>query len=147
MGSRARLGRPKLLTDEQRILNERESCRRWRLANPGKVREQWRRKKYPLMKAARQRRRKDRQAFLWQYLIEHPCVDCGETDPQVLEFDHVRGIKKYVITALISAGLNYERIKAEIAKCDVRCANCHRRKTYRERGSWKHARAQESSAA
>jgi hypothetical protein len=31
--------------------------------------------------------------YIWQFLLSHPCVDCGENDPTVLEFDHVRGRK------------------------------------------------------
>lgn len=63
-----------------------------------------------------------------RYLADHPCVDCGETDVRVLEFDHVRD-KTAEISALVSVGARWALIEAEIAKCEVRCANCHRRKT------------------
>lgn len=66
---------------------------------------------------------------MWDYLLKHPCVDCGETDPVVLEFDHVRGLKKYFVSTLIRKGYPILTIKREIMKCDVRCANCHRRVT------------------
>jgi len=69
------------------------------------------------------------------YLSSHPCVDCGQTDIRVLEFDHVRGQKTDEISHLLSQGCGWSRIQAEIAKCEVRCANCHRIKTS-ERGSW-----------
>lgn len=65
------------------------------------------------------------------YLCNHPCVDCGESDPVVLEFDHVRGEKVANVANLISGAGKFQRLMDEIAKCDVRCANCHRRKTYR----------------
>jgi hypothetical protein len=50
-----------------------------------------------------------------------------------LEFDHVQGDKKLPVAAMIG-GYSWETIETEIAKCVVRCANCHRRKTARERG-------------
>ena len=66
------------------------------------------------------------------YLIEHPCVDCRETDITVLEFDHLRDKTKNV-SALMRGTNSWSRIEVEIAKCVVRCANCHRRETERRR--------------
>lgn len=60
------------------------------------------------------------------YLLEHPCVDCGESDPVVLDFDHLRDKTKNV-TAMLNS--TWPRIRREIEKCEVVCANCHRRRT------------------
>ena len=72
---------------------------------------------------------------LFAYLSSHPCVDCDKTDIRVLEFDHVRGKKSGNISRMVGEGFSWQMIEAEIAKCEVRCANCHRIKTY-ERGKW-----------
>lgn len=72
---------------------------------------------------------------LWAYLMEHPCVDCGQTDTRVLDLDHVYGVKREAIARMIRIGCSWPTIEAEIAKCEVRCANCHRIKTM-ERGNW-----------
>jgi len=69
-----------------------------------------------------------------EYLLAHPCVDCGESNPIVLEFDHVRGKKYKAVSELMSWDYSLKTLKDEIAKCDVRCANCHRIKTAQERG-------------
>ena len=91
--------------------------------------------------AARGRRvAEERFAWLVAYLAEHPCVDCGESDPVVLEFDH-RGDKSFTIGRSFRY-LRWETILAEIAKCDVVCANCHRRRTARRAGSVRAAVAQ-----
>lgn len=66
---------------------------------------------------------------LYEYLLKHPCVDCGENDPVVLEFDHVRGEKSYNISSLSWKLCSWKSILEEISKCEIRCANCHRRKT------------------
>jgi hypothetical protein len=71
------------------------------------------------------------------------CVDCGERDPIVLEFDHV-GPKRANVTTLAWFGCSLETIDDEIAECEVRCANCHRRVTA-ERGGHFRFRALSSS--
>ncbi len=75
--------------------------------------------------------------YAMNYLATHPCVDCGETNPYVLEFDHRGGKERNVSEMILSGTYSIERVAAEISKCDVRCANCHRRKTARERGWFK----------
>lgn len=71
-----------------------------------------------------------------QYMIEHlrnnPCVDCGEADIEVLEFDHIIHGSGQKVTNLNACSL--ERLQAEIDKCQVRCANCHTRRTRRQFG-------------
>ncbi len=82
--------------------------------------------------------RKDIGLYVWNYLLDHPCIDCGEEDPVVLEFDHVRGKKDKAISALMSNGISKEKLKKEILKCDIRCRNCHQRKTAKELGWYKY---------
>ncbi len=60
------------------------------------------------------------------------CLDCGEKDLTVLEFDHVRGVKIKEVSKLFNS--TPEMIYAEIDKCDVVCANCHKRRTMLRRG-------------
>jgi len=71
------------------------------------------------------------------YLKEHPCVDCGESDPIVLDYDHRPDSNKTDnISTMIQRGNSWKVILEEISKCDVRCANCHRRITAK-RGNWR----------
>ena len=68
-------------------------------------------------------------AYLIEFFRNHPSVDCAESDPVVLGFDHFSD-KPFNI----GSGLpyrNWQSILEEIAKCEVTCANCHRRRTAR----------------
>ncbi len=97
-------------------------------------------KKYYLKKARRMEKenRERNFCFMIKFLKSHPCVDCGETDILVLELDHRdRHDKEYNISVLVTRGGSMDRLTSEIAKCEVRCANCHRRKTMLENRSWR----------
>jgi hypothetical protein len=69
----------------------------------------------------------ERTAYLIEFFRERPCVDCGETDPLVLEFDHLGRKNFNIATGLRNR--NWQAVLDEIATCDVVCANCHRRRT------------------
>lgn len=59
---------------------------------------------------------------------EVPCEDCGnEFPPECMDFDHVEGKKEFVV----STGMykTWAALLAEVAKCDIICANCHRIRT------------------
>src|SRR5712692_9418027 len=91
-----------------------------------------------------ERRRNENQHEMIAYLLDHPCVDCGETDIVVLEFDHV-GPKKADVSTLANGGSSWARVMKEIAQCEVRCASCHRRKTAKRRSERTRKRHGESS--
>jgi hypothetical protein len=84
-----------------------------------------------------------RQKLAWvaQYKAERGCSDCGEMDPVVLELDHLdpstkdaklRRGSKWGRHQTMSA-LGWKRLFTEVEKCEVVCANCHRRRTAKRR--------------
>ena len=67
---------------------------------------------------------------------DEPCVDCGHKYPAcVMDFDHVRGKKTKEIGAMMQYA--WKNILKEIAKCDVRCANDHVRRTQKEQNAYR----------
>lgn len=74
----------------------------------------------------------ERIEYLVAYLREHPCVDCGETDPIMLEFDHLRDKEFGIGNGLRDRA--WQSVLDEMAKCEVVCANCHRRRTAKRGG-------------
>ena len=71
--------------------------------------------------------------FVYEYLSESKCADCGEYDFTVLTFDHVRGEKKMEVSQMAQQGYSIEDIQEEIGKCQVVCFNCHMRRESRRR--------------
>lgn len=63
-------------------------------------------------------------------LKNNPCLDCGGSFPlECMDFDHVRGVKVAGISALVGRAKSMELVIAEVAKCELVCANCHRIRT------------------
>lgn len=98
-----------------------------------------RKKQIANVRHRKDRHRREIAALLHEYLLAHPCVDCGARDPRVLEFDHIRD-KSDEISRMALQGRAWSAVAEEIAKCEVRCANCHRRKTAVERGWYRAVR-------
>jgi hypothetical protein len=87
------------------------------------------------VKANRERAIQLARDYLFQYLKTHPCVVCGETDLDMLEFDHIdQKDKRNEISQLVVNGCCLDTIKQEMAKCQVLCANHHRKKTRQQLG-------------
>ena len=81
--------------------------------------------------------RADNKRRLAEYLVSHPCVDCGETDIRVLDFDHLDSEQKRANVSKMLRSFSWRTIEVEISKCEVVCANCHRRRTSQRSGWWR----------
>lgn len=93
-------------------------------------------KKNGLKQKAKSRKRK--RQYLWEFKKTHPCVDCGESNPIVLQFDHINGEnKKYDVGILAAGGHSMRLLKEEIDKCEIRCANCHLKRTAKDQDWYK----------
>ena len=78
-----------------------------------------------------QRRARVRE-FVRAFKETHSCRDCGMSYPHyVMDFDHVFGVKTADVSDLMSRGsCSIHRIQTEITKCQLVCANCHRKRTF-----------------
>ena len=101
---------------------------KWYYQNQDRQKENVRRNNQNYREQARQ--------YILAYLLTHPCSECGETDPRVLEFHH-EGEKSNEVSRLIGRGASLDSLIAEISRCRVLCANCHRKLTADERGWFK----------
>jgi hypothetical protein len=78
----------------------------------------------------RKRERNRRHILMLKYYETHPCVDCGETHPATLDFDH-QGDKRTEVSKLLNSH-GWQAVLDEINKCEIRCANCHRKRTAKQ---------------
>lgn len=86
-------------------------------------------------KKARDYERKNRQ-YIFDYLKNHPCEQCGEARVATLQFDHINRLEKsFNISEGRKTGIN--KLKLEIEKCRVLCANCHAIHTAEQLGWYK----------
>lgn len=102
------------------------NCHRRRTARRAKWRKaasNWR-----AMAIARTKHEAARVEYAYSVLERSGCIDCGVGELCVLEFDHV-GDKRAHVVQLARSGCGQKRLEAEVAACEVRCANCHRRRT------------------
>jgi hypothetical protein len=61
-------------------------------------------------------------------------MDCGLTFPPIaMDFDHVRGVKIRSVSQM--ANMKWAHVLAEIAKCELVCACCHRLRTKSRRSA------------
>ena|ERR1700712_1096671 len=64
------------------------------------------------------------------YMLDKFCEYCGECDPIVLEFDHINPeTKSFNISQAARFGKDWGIVLAEMEKCQILCANCHKRRT------------------
>lgn len=77
---------------------------------------------------ARKNNRRETYEELSKYFLENPCLDCGEADPIVLEFDHMEKKTKLApVSELVSRRRPWRIIFEETKKCEERCANSYRK--------------------
>ena len=78
---------------------------------------------------------------LYEWLFNQECVECGESDPVVLELHHRDPSEKSAaISTMASSGTSIDVMFAEIKKCDVVCANCHRKRHFEIRDGFRRTR-------
>lgn len=122
----------KYFTEEERRRAHAEEMRRWRKKNPKEAKDavlRWRAKNKDKVKEMARRQYLRGKEIINRLREGEECVDCGNKDTRVLEFDHVpeRGKKVKNIT---NASLGVAARIRELEKCDIVCANCHRIRTY-----------------
>jgi hypothetical protein len=80
--------------------------------------------------------RQSKRKYIIELLKKSKCVDCGNSDWRVLEFDH-RDRKTKSFNLASSTEFSIQKIQTEIDKCDIVCANCHNIRTIEQRGYYK----------
>lgn len=81
-------------------------------------------------KVRRERLRTEFRTKMLEYLSSKSCQECGEADIRVLELDHLDPkMKSFNISQAVKLGHSWATVLTEVDKCQVLCANCHKRRT------------------
>ena len=110
----------------------KETSREWRKDNPERVKENRRRyfkENHEEILKKNRLQREEKRKFVDDYKMSKGCAICGYNKcTKALEFHHSGDSedKEFEISKAIFMGKPLEKIKEEIKKCDVLCANCHR---------------------
>ena len=80
-----------------------------------------------LMREHRGRQQSRAVAILDDYRRTHPCPRCGESEPAALDFHHVDPSVKSGPIMVIAKNGTMQKLREELAKCIILCANCHRK--------------------
>lgn len=84
---------------------------------------------------SRDKTRRRNQRIVCEHLLENPCEIRGEKDILALDFDHIEpGSKDLEISYAVHGGWSESRLRKEMSKCRILCANCHRRETALQNG-------------
>ena len=129
-------------TKEEKRLAHMQESRLYRVRHPDKsaeARKKWRAKNPRKVKEMSRRQYARSKAIIDEIRRNAECVDCGNPDDRVLDFDHVpeRGKKLRNVT---NASLGVIKREEELKKCDIVCANCHRIREYERREAKKMAK-------
>jgi hypothetical protein len=101
-------------TKEDKKKYHKEYHKKWYLENRDKQRK------------AQSDRKKELREWFQEYKSTLSCK-CGEDHPATIDFHHSSGKKEHLVAHMANEGYSKERILAEIAKCTIMCANCHRK--------------------
>lgn len=100
----------------------------------------WNNADYIKNRAEHRKRLKTRRAVLQDWLREFKttvkCNRCPESHPATIQFHHCDPtIKEINLASAALSGWSIDRIKAEIAKCEIICANCHAKEHWLQKRS------------
>lgn len=132
------LGYARQWYDEHRgVVAEQRKVQRYKKRGPPKIRTRMSPEDERASRVIYSRRGQERRQLLyWTLKSKFTCLDCGENDPACLQFHHRDPSQKLMNIGHKGKCSSTEKLLAEIVKCDVLCANCHRKHHYLERGGF-----------
>ena len=86
-----------------------------------------------MQRASTRKRIDELLAFIREIKASAGCSRCSESHPAALDFHHLDPTQKdFSLSSIHTRKWSRERIRAEIAKCVILCANCHRKEHWRD---------------